>query len=149
MDTTTLRINFEEIPWQPALPGSRFKLAVRGNQQLRLLEFAREFVEPDWCTKAHSGIVLEGELEIDFHGHTVRYVQGSGLFIPGGAASGHKARALTERARLLKNYCATLIRACAVLEILMYCSVYTPVPALRTHPAEGRSRRFSTACENG
>ena len=100
MDTKTLRINFEEIPWQLALPGSRFKVAVRGNQQLRLLEFAREFVEPDWCTKAHSGIVLEGELEIDFHGHTVRYVQGSGLFIPGGAASGHKARALTERALL-------------------------------------------------
>jgi hypothetical protein len=24
--------------------------------------------------------------------------------------------------------------------------LYTPVPALRAHPAEGRSRRFSTAC---
>lgn len=100
MDTTTLRIDFDQIAWQPALPGSRFKLAVRGNQQLRLLEFTREFVEPDWCTKAHSGILLEGELEIDFHGHTERYAQGSGLFIPGGTASGHKARAISERALL-------------------------------------------------
>ncbi len=100
MDTKTLRIDFDEIAWQPALPGSRFKQAVRGHQQFRLLEFAREFLEPDWCTKAHSGIVLEGELEISFHGQLVRYVQGSGLFIPGGTASGHKARALTERALL-------------------------------------------------
>ena len=100
MDTKSLRIDFEQIPWQPALPGSRFKLAVRGKQQLRLLEFTREFVEPDWCTRAHSGILLEGELEIDFHGHTERYVQGSGLFIPGGTASGHKARAVSERALL-------------------------------------------------
>ena len=100
MDTKTLRIDFDDIPWQPALPGSRFKVAVRGNQQFRLLEFRHEFVEPDWCTKAHSGIVLEGDLEIDFQGQTVRYVQGSGLFIPGGTASGHKARALTERALL-------------------------------------------------
>ncbi len=100
MDTKTLRIDFDEIAWQPALPGSRFKQAVRGHQQFRLLEFAREFVEPDWCTKAHSGFVVEGELEIDFQGRLVRYVQGDGLFIPGGASSGHKARALTERALL-------------------------------------------------
>jgi hypothetical protein len=37
---------------------------------MRLVEFTSAFVEPHWCQKAHLGLVLEGELEIDFNGHT-------------------------------------------------------------------------------
>ncbi|HXU92499.1 MAG TPA: hypothetical protein VFP33_02465 [Gallionella sp.] len=52
-------------------------------------------LSPDWCEKGHVGFVIQGELEIDFHGHLVRYPEGSGIFIPAGAESGHKARSIT------------------------------------------------------
>jgi quercetin dioxygenase-like cupin family protein len=39
--------------------------------------------------------VLDGELEIDFHGRLERYPTGSGILIPAGPDSAHKARAVT------------------------------------------------------
>jgi len=89
------RILFESLEWQNGIPGARFKAFRSGTKQLRLLEFTSEFVEPDWCEKGHVGFVVQGELEIDFHGNLVRYPEGSGLFIPSGSASGHKARSVT------------------------------------------------------
>lgn len=89
------RILFDELPWQDALPGARFKVHRTGNKQIRLLEFTSEFVEPDWCEKGHAGLVLSGELEIDFRGRQLRYPAGSALCIPSGKESGHKARSLT------------------------------------------------------
>lgn len=88
------RILFDQVEWQDALPGARFKVCRDGNKQVRLLEFTSEFVEPDWCEKGHAGLVLKGELEIDFHGRLVRYPEGSALMIPAGATCGHKARSI-------------------------------------------------------
>ena len=82
------------------MPGARFKVFGDGRKQLRLLELTSEFVEPDWCEKGHIGIVLNGELEIDFRGKVVRYPEGSAIFIPAGAAHGHKGRAITPTVRL-------------------------------------------------
>ena len=87
------RIPFESMEWQNAAPGLRFKVYRSGDKQMRLLEHSQEFVEPDWCVKAHSGLVLKGELEIDFHGRKVRFPEGSGLFIPAGEK--HKGRPIT------------------------------------------------------
>lgn len=78
------------MEWQNAAPGLRFKVYRYGNRQMRLLEHAREFVEPDWCVKSHAGLVLKGELEVDFQGSIVRFPEGSGLFIPAGQK--HKGR---------------------------------------------------------
>lgn len=89
------RILFESLEWQDGIRGARFKAFRSGNKQLRLLEFTSEFIEPDWCEKGHVGFVIQGELEIDFRGQMVHYPQGSGIFIPSGAASGHKARSIT------------------------------------------------------
>jgi hypothetical protein len=47
---------------------ARFKAHRRDGKQIRLLEFTAAFVEPDWCEKGHIGIVLEGAIELDFHG---------------------------------------------------------------------------------
>jgi quercetin dioxygenase-like cupin family protein len=88
------RVLFEALNWQSTALGARFKVHRDGNKQVRLLEFTSEFVEPDWCEKAHAGLVLKGELEIDFHGQLARYPEGSVIFIPSGAASGHKARSV-------------------------------------------------------
>jgi quercetin dioxygenase-like cupin family protein len=67
---------------------------------MRLVEFTSEFVEPHWCEKAHVGLVLQGELEIDFDGLIVRYGQGAGIFIPTGTSARHKARAVTPNVQL-------------------------------------------------
>jgi len=88
------RILFDELEWQDGIRGARFKVFRSGNKQLRLLEFTSEFIEPDWCEKGHIGLVLSGELEIDFRGRLVRFSEGSALFIPHGATSGHKARSI-------------------------------------------------------
>jgi hypothetical protein len=87
------RIPFESMEWQSAAPGLRYKVYRSGNKQMRLLEHSQEFIEPDWCVKAHSGLVLKGELEIDFHGRIVRFPEGSGLFISAGEK--HKGRPIT------------------------------------------------------
>jgi len=94
-------INFDSLQWQCTLPGARFKVYREGAKQLRLLEFSSEFVEPDWCEKGHVGFILEGVLEVDFMGCVVAYPQGSGIFIPPGAATAHKARSVTPLVRLV------------------------------------------------
>ena len=88
-------INFDSLPWQTTLPGARFKAYREEGKQIRLLEFSSDFVEPDWCEKGHVGFVLEGTLEVNFTGRVVVYPQGSGIFIPAGAATAHKARSIT------------------------------------------------------
>ncbi len=94
------RVTFDSLDWQIPMPGARFKVFREGNKQIRLAEFTPEFVEPHWCEKGHVGIVLSGELEIDFHGRVVRYPEGSGILIPPGSKNGHKARAVTSSVQL-------------------------------------------------
>ena len=79
------RILFDSLEWQNGIYGARSKVFFGGAKQLRLLEFTSEFIEPEWCEKGHMGLVVQGELEIDFQGHLVRYPQGSGIFIPAGS----------------------------------------------------------------
>jgi len=95
------KIDFESIPWESTAPGIRFRAYRQGGKQVRLVEFTREFVEPDWCPKAHIGYVLEGMLEINFAGRLVLFRPGDGLLVPGGEESKHKVRALMEVTRLL------------------------------------------------
>ena len=94
------KVIFDALAWQAALPGARFKAHRRGQKQLRLLELTADFVEPHWCEKSHFGLVLSGELEIDFRGRIERYPTGSGILIAGGQESAHKARAITPSALL-------------------------------------------------
>jgi hypothetical protein len=94
------RVLFDSLEWQSSIHGARFKVFRSGTKQLRLVEFTSEFVEPEWCEKGHIGFVIQGELEIDFHGHLVRYPEGSGIFMPSGSASGHKGRSITPTALL-------------------------------------------------
>ena len=90
------RVCFESMPWEQPVVGVRFKARVQDGHRLRLAEFTREFVEADWCTKGHIGYVLEGEMELDFHGRIETLRAGDGLFIPAGIEHGHKAKVLTE-----------------------------------------------------
>jgi hypothetical protein len=89
------RVLFDSLEWQSQIHGARFKAFRSGSKQLRIVELTNEFVEPDWCEKGHIGLVIQGELEIDFHGRFVRYPEGSGVFIPAGSTSRHKGRSIT------------------------------------------------------
>lgn len=83
------------------MEGVRFKAYQEDNRRLRLVEFSKEFVEPDWCRKGHIGFVLDGEMEINFDGETVHFCPGDGLFIPAGEDNKHIAKVLTEVVRLI------------------------------------------------
>lgn len=92
------RVDFSALEWESPMKGVRFKRYIAGGKQLRLVEYSRDFVEPDWCLKGHTGYVIDGEFEIDFHGTSVRYASGNAILIPPGEENRHKARILSPTA---------------------------------------------------
>jgi quercetin dioxygenase-like cupin family protein len=99
------KVDFESIAWKAPARGVRFKAYERDGRKLRLAEFDKEFVEPDWCTKGHIGYILEGQMEIDFGGKVIEFGPSDGVFIPAGEKHKHKGRVLTStvRAVLVEN----------------------------------------------
>ncbi len=85
-------IDFQNMNWENPAPGVRHKAFIRDNQRIRLAEFSEDFAEKEWCTKAHEGYVIEGNISIDFNGKLVSFKSGDGLFIPEGEANKHKGR---------------------------------------------------------
>ena len=95
------RIDFESIPWESPADGVRFKAYELSSKKLRLVEFSKEFVEPDFCTKGHIGYILEGQMEIDFDGEKELFGPGDGVFIPAGQQHKHKGRVLTDKVKAI------------------------------------------------
>jgi quercetin dioxygenase-like cupin family protein len=93
------KIDFESMEWQSPAAGVRFKVYEQNGRRLRLVEFSREFVEQDWCTKGHIGYLLLGQMEINFDGKVITFGQGDGIFIPAGKK--HKAKVLTDTAQAI------------------------------------------------
>ena len=85
------KIMFDNIDWINSGTGVRYKAFVHGNQRLRLVEFSERFVEPDWCTHGHAGIVLDGSFALDYNGIHEYYNKNDVIFIPSGEADKHKA----------------------------------------------------------
>jgi ethanolamine utilization protein EutQ (cupin superfamily) len=95
------KIDFESMLWETPAVGVRFKAYEQDGRKLRLAEFTKEFMEPDWCRKGHIGYVLDGQMEIDFDGEVIVFGTGDGLFIPGGEKHKHKAKVLTDVAKVI------------------------------------------------
>jgi len=95
------KIDFESMPWESPAAGVKFKAYEQNGRKLRLVEFTREFIEPDWCIKGHIGYILEGQMEIDFDGKVVVFNSGDGLFIPAGEKHKHIGRALTDLVKII------------------------------------------------
>jgi quercetin dioxygenase-like cupin family protein len=91
---------FDQIAWQSPAPGLRTKTLIRGDKKLRMVEFGAAFVEPNWCTRGHAGLVLEGEMEINFDGRIERFRAGDALVIPNGEAHRHRHHTTIRTARL-------------------------------------------------
>jgi quercetin dioxygenase-like cupin family protein len=95
------RVDFGSLAWQTPLPKARYKASQHGNRRIRLVEFAKGFVEPDWCIQGHMGYVLDGEMDVDFDGQVVRFSTGDGVAIPAGEKNRHKATVITDVVRLI------------------------------------------------
>jgi len=95
------RIDFESMEWESPADDVRFKAYEQGGGKLRLVEFGKKFVEPDWCTKGHIGYILEGQMEIDFDGKKELFGPGDGIFIPAGRQHKHKGRVLTDKVKAI------------------------------------------------
>ena len=95
------RADFESMPWETPAAGIRCKSYEQNDRQLRLVEFGREFTEPDWCITGHIGYVLEGRMEVDFDGEVVVFEAGDGVFIPTGQEHKHKGKVLTDVVRMI------------------------------------------------
>ncbi|MCP4260113.1 MAG: cupin domain-containing protein [Planctomycetes bacterium] len=95
------KIDFESMPWESPAAGVKFKAFERNTKKLRLVEFYKDFVEPDWCSKGHIGYILEGQMEIDFNGDKEVFGPGDGVFIPAGQQHKHKGRVLTDKVKAI------------------------------------------------
>ncbi len=95
------RIDCGSMEWEVPADGVRFKAYEKDRKKLRLVEFGKEFVEPDWCTKGHIGYILEGQMEIDFDGKKEVLGPSDGLFIPAGEKHKHKGRVLTDKVKAI------------------------------------------------
>ena len=95
------KIEFKKIDWVEVTAGMRTKMFSLAGRQLRMVEFTTEFLEIDWCTTGHIGVVLNGGLEIEFDSITVQYKKGDGIFILAGEANKHKAKVLNGAATLI------------------------------------------------
>ena len=95
------RVDFESMPWETPTAGVRFKAHEQDGKRLRLVEFTKEFVELDWCKNGHIGLVLEGQIEVDFDGEIIVGSAGEGVFIPPGEKHKHKGRAVTDTVKLV------------------------------------------------
>ena len=94
------KIDFNSIEWESSLKGVKFKKYISGNKQVRFVEYTKDFVEPNWCSKGYIGYVVEGEIEIDFNGNITSYKSGDNIFIPAGEEHKHKAKIISNYAKV-------------------------------------------------
>lgn len=92
------RLAFDDVSWEPTLDGTaRLKRIVHGGKIFRLVEITPISEHAHWCETGHVGMIVEGDLEIDFDGEKITMHAGDALSIPHGADDRHRPRALSER----------------------------------------------------
>ena len=71
-----LTASFDEMSWETTHPGIREKKIVTGARVIRLLKLTDELTHPDWCTKGHTGYVVEGSFILNINGEEIVLNQG-------------------------------------------------------------------------
>ena len=94
------KIKFDDIEWESPVEGVRYKKYIHENKQVRLVEYSKE-MPPHWCEKGHYGMILEGEMEIEYQNEKIIYGKGDGVFIPDGTEHKHRGRVLTEFVKVI------------------------------------------------
>lgn len=85
------------MPWNTVTDGARQKVVVSGQTRVRLLELTDAFVEQEWCTRAHVGYVVEGDLELTFQTGSMNLGIGDAFVLREGESDRHRAKALGPR----------------------------------------------------
>jgi quercetin dioxygenase-like cupin family protein len=93
-------VRFDELEWEQPMQGVRCKIYREGNRQLRLVEYTQK-MPVHWCARGHYGMILDGEFEIEYTNDRFVYRSGDGVFIPEGTSHRHRAKALTDRVRVI------------------------------------------------
>lgn len=94
------KIDFNQIEWEYPIEGVKCKAYNYGNKRIRLIEYTKE-MPPHWCEKGHYGLILDGEIEIEYSNEKIVYKKGDGVFIPDGVEHKHKGRVITESVRVI------------------------------------------------
>jgi hypothetical protein len=81
---------FSETPWEQVGDFARQKTIDNGEKRVRLLKLASGFEEKDWCTRGHTGYVIDGALELEFQDRKLTLSAGEPILVSHGEA--HKAR---------------------------------------------------------
>jgi quercetin dioxygenase-like cupin family protein len=92
------KVDFEQMDWESPVAGIRHKVKQAGGLKLRLVEYSTE-MEPHWCSRGHTGIILRGDFEIEFDGEKHVFRPGDGVMIPSGEEHRHRARVLKDVVR--------------------------------------------------
>ena len=94
------KVNFDDIEWESPIEGVKYKKYKYNNKQMRLIEYTHE-MPPHWCETGHYGLILEGEMEIEYPDEKIIYKKGDGVFIPDGAEHKHRGRVITESVKVI------------------------------------------------
>ena len=78
-----LRVSFPRIEWSGgAHPLERKKVA--DDAPVSLLSFAPGFIDPNWCTRAHAGLILKGRFALELEVGTEIFEQGDAFVVDAG-----------------------------------------------------------------
>ncbi len=88
------RILFDDLKWESPMAGVRHKVVEYKGRRLRLVEYSDE-MEPHWCIRGHVGVILDGQMEIEFDSGVVVFGKNDGVFIPDGEKARHRGRVLS------------------------------------------------------
>ncbi len=92
------RLAFDDVDWEPALGGTaRLKRIVNDGKGFRMVELTPKTVHAHWCEIGHIGMIVEGDLEIDFDGDKINMHAGDAISIPDGVKDRHRPRAISDR----------------------------------------------------
>ena len=89
------KVNFQSMKWENPFQGVKDKVVQHEGNKLRLVEYSKE-MPLHWCERGHVGMILEGEMEIEFDNGKKLYKAGDGVFIPDGESHRHRGKTLTD-----------------------------------------------------
>lgn len=84
------KINLSDAEWEQNQPGLRFKAVEQDAKRVRIIEISENFADQEWCLTGHTGLVLSGELDIEFDEEVHRFRPGDIIFISAGEQQKHR-----------------------------------------------------------
>jgi len=84
-------LDWDSREWESPVKGVQQKSIYQGDSAIHLIRLHPELEAQEWHIKGQAGMVLEGELVLEFESGIRHYPKGTGIWIGVGEASQHKA----------------------------------------------------------